>query len=278
MSRNSPPVRTIRSRALGSVVALSLAAAGAATGLTPAPAAEAASSAPAAKPATGPLGVDRAMTEARRTGRPVEATAAGTSTSTMTARPDGTIELTQTATPTRTRIDGQWRTLDPTLVRHPDGSITPTVTTNQVRLSPGGTGPLAELTSGDRALSLTAPMTLPKPVLSGPTATYPDVLPGVDLTVRVTADGGFSHVFVVKNRHAARHPKLTTLDLTRRPEGSRSPPTRRATSPAATAPATPSSPHPPPPCGTPPPTATNGPPPRRAPPHPAAPPAAPPSP
>ncbi|MFI2664653.1 LamG-like jellyroll fold domain-containing protein [Micromonospora carbonacea] len=214
MSTNSPPVRTIRSKALGSVVALSLAAAGAATGLTPAPAAEAASSAPAAKPATGPLGVDRAMTEARRTGRPVEATAAGTSTSTMTARPDGTVELTQTATPTRTRVDGQWRTLDPTLVHHPDGSITPTVTTNQVRLSPGGTGPLAELTSGDRALTLTTPMTLPKPILSGPTATYPDVLPDVDLTVRVTAEGGFSHVFVVKNRHAARHPKLTTLDLT----------------------------------------------------------------
>ncbi|MCW3845580.1 LamG domain-containing protein, partial [Micromonospora yasonensis] len=116
----------------------------------------------------------------------MEATAAGTSSSTLTARPDGTVELTQSAVPTRTRVDGQWKNLDPTLVRHADGSITAAVTTNQVRLSAGGTGPLAELTSGDRAVSLTAPMPLPAPVLSGPTATYPDVLPGVDLTVRVT--------------------------------------------------------------------------------------------
>ncbi|EEP71893.1 hypothetical protein MCAG_02220 [Micromonospora sp. ATCC 39149] len=169
---------------------------------------------PAAKPAAGALGVDRAVAEARRTGKPVEATAAATSTSTVTARPDGTVELTQTAVPTRTRVDGQWKTLDPTLVRHPDSSITPAVTTNQVRLSPGGTGPLAELVSGDRALSVAAPFTLPKPTLAGPAATYSEVLPGVDLTVRVTAEGGFSHVFVVKNRRAAANPRLATLDLT----------------------------------------------------------------
>ncbi|MFI1197483.1 hypothetical protein ACH4T9_30080, partial [Micromonospora sp. NPDC020750] len=116
----------------------------------------------AAKPAPTSLGVDQAVAQARRTGRPVEATAAGTSTATLTARPDGTIELTQTALPTRTRVDGKWKNLDPTLIQHPDGSITPAVTTNLVRLSPGGTGPLAELTSGDRALSLATPMPLPK--------------------------------------------------------------------------------------------------------------------
>ncbi|MCW3845078.1 hypothetical protein ONA70_33930 [Micromonospora yasonensis] len=157
--------------------------------------------------------MDQAMAEAKRTRKPVEATAAGTSTSTVTARPDGTVELTQSATPTRTRVDGQWKNLDPTLVRQADGSITAKVTTNQVRLSPGGTGPLAELTSGDRSLSVSTPMALPAPVLSGPTATYPDVLPDVDLTVRVTSEGAFSHVFVVNNRTAATNPKLAALDL-----------------------------------------------------------------
>jgi hypothetical protein len=172
-----------------------------------------------AKPAATPLGVDKAMAEARRSGRPVEATAAGTPTATVTARPDGTVQLTQTAVPTRTRVGGQWKNLDATLVRHPDGSIAPAVTTNPVRVSPGGTGPLAEMTSGDRALSVTAPLTLPAPTLSGPTATYAEVLPGVDLTVTVTAEGGFSHVFVVKNRQAAADPRLAALDLTTTAKG-----------------------------------------------------------
>ncbi|WP_144082682.1 MULTISPECIES: FG-GAP-like repeat-containing protein [unclassified Micromonospora] len=206
-----PPRWALRGRAVAAGVSFGLLAASVAS--LPVQPAEAAPSTPTAKPAPGPLGVDRAVAEARRTGRPVEATAAGTSTSTVTARPDGTVELTQTAVPTRTRVDGQWKTLDATLVRHSDGSITPAVTTNQVRLSPGGTGPLAELTSGDRALSLTAPLALPAPTLSGPTATYTEVLPGVDLTVRVTPEGGFSHVFVVKNRRAAANPRLSTLDL-----------------------------------------------------------------
>ncbi|MFF3851860.1 LamG-like jellyroll fold domain-containing protein [Micromonospora sp. NPDC002575] len=206
-----PPRWTLGGRAVAAGVSLGLLAASVAS--LPARPAEAAPSAPAAKPAAAPLGVDRAVAEARRMGRPVEATAAGTSTSTVTALPDGTVELTQTAVPTRSRVDGQWKTLDATLVRHADGSITPAVTTNQVRLSPGGTGPLAELTSGDRALSLTAPLALPAPTLSGPTATYAEVLPGVDLTVRVTPEGGFSHVFVVKNRRAAADPRLSTLDL-----------------------------------------------------------------
>ncbi|SCL32655.1 Concanavalin A-like lectin/glucanases superfamily protein [Micromonospora nigra] len=185
-------------------------------GATPASAAPATpSSAPKARAGT----VDSAMAEARRTGKPVEATAAGTATSVVTARPDGTVELTQSATPTRTRVDGKWKDLDPTLTRRPDGSIVPAVTANPVRVSPGGTGPLAEMTSGDRAVSFTAPMPLPAPTLDGATATYREVLPGVDLTVRVTAEGGFSHVFVVKSRKAATQPALATLDLTTTTKG-----------------------------------------------------------
>ncbi len=56
-------------------------------------------------------------------------------------------------------------------------------------------------------------MTLPVPVLSGPTATYPEVMPGIDLAVRVSPEGGFSHVFVVKTRAAAANPQLASLVL-----------------------------------------------------------------
>ncbi|MFI1196795.1 FG-GAP-like repeat-containing protein, partial [Micromonospora sp. NPDC020750] len=211
MPTGHPPHPTKSTRTIAISAVVSLVAASSAAVLAASPAV--ATAAPAAATPAPVLGVDQAVAQARRTGRPVEANAAGTSTATLTARPDGTIELTQTAVPTRTRVDGAWKNLDPTLVRHADGSITPAVTTNEVRLSPGGTGPLAELVSGDRALSLAAPMPLPKPALTGPTATYPEVLPGVDLTVTVTAEGGFSHVFVVKNRQAAANPKLAALDL-----------------------------------------------------------------
>ncbi|WP_234591627.1 DNRLRE domain-containing protein, partial [Micromonospora sp. MH99] len=72
---------------------------------------------------------------------------------------------------------------------------------------------MAHLVSGDRSLTLTAPVALPVPTLAGPTATYANVLPGVDLTVTVNAQGGFSHVFVVKDAKAAANPKLANLEL-----------------------------------------------------------------
>ncbi|MFG1653765.1 LamG-like jellyroll fold domain-containing protein [Micromonospora sp. NPDC049275] len=213
MPRIGPPLRTwTPGRAFASGVAASIVLSGSATFL-PAVAATAAPSRPAPKPAAGSLTVDRALVEAKHTGKPVEATGAGTSTSTYTARPDGTIELTQSAVPTRTRVNGAWKNLDPTLVRNADGTISAAVTTNPIRVSAGGSAPLAEMTSGDRALSVTAPLPLPAPTLSGPTATYAEVLPGVDLTVRVTTEGSFSHVFVVKNRQAAADPRLAALDL-----------------------------------------------------------------
>ncbi|MFC0003706.1 FG-GAP-like repeat-containing protein [Micromonospora siamensis] len=219
MSTSSPPQLTLRQRsAIASVLAATLITTFTGT-VAGAPATAAASTPPATAASTGTLSVDRAVTEAKRTGKPVEATAAGTSTSTLTAQPDGTVVLNQSAVPTRTLVNGQWKNLDPTLVRGADGGITAAVTTNRIRLSGGGTGPLAEMTSGDRAMSLSLPVALPAPVLDGQSATYPEVLPGVDLTVRVTAEGGFSHVFVVKNRTAAANPKLAALDLATTTEG-----------------------------------------------------------
>lgn len=213
MPKIGPQPRTSTSRrTLTTGVVASLVLATSATFLPAVPAA-AAPSKPAPKPADGSLSVERAMVEAKRTGKPVEATGARTSTTTFTARPDGMMELTESAVPTRTRVNGTWKDLDPTLVRNADGSITAAVTTNPIRVSAGGGGPLAQMTSGDRALSVTAPLTLPTPTLSGPTATYAEVLPGVDLTVRVDTEGSFSHVFVVKNRQAAANPRLAALDL-----------------------------------------------------------------
>jgi hypothetical protein len=65
-------------------------------------------------------------------------------------------------------------------------SVSPAVSTSTLRLSGGGTGPLGEMTASGRTLSVGFPGQLPAPSLSGATATYGDVLPGVDLVV--TAD------------------------------------------------------------------------------------------
>ncbi|MFG1652344.1 LamG-like jellyroll fold domain-containing protein [Micromonospora sp. NPDC049275] len=205
--------RRLRLRAVASGAVAAVAIATATVPLaTPATAAAPATPKPAAVPA-GPLGIDAALAHAKRTGKQVEATAAGTSTETLTARPDGRLLLSQSAMPSRKRVGDAWKQLDPTLVRRADGAVTPTTTTHDITLSGGGTGPMAHLVSGDRSLTLTAPVALPAPTLAGPTATYADVLPGVDLTATVNAQGGFSHVFVVKNATAAKNPKLATLEL-----------------------------------------------------------------
>jgi hypothetical protein len=109
------------------------------------------------------------------------------------------------------RGDGSWTDLDTTLRRTGD-TITPGATILPVTFSAGGTGPFATLSSGGRAVSLSWPGKLPAPSLSGATATYAEVLPGVDLQV-TALPRGFSEVLVVKTAQAAANPALTTLSF-----------------------------------------------------------------
>ncbi|MDH6580730.1 LamG-like jellyroll fold domain-containing protein [Kitasatospora sp. MAP5-34] len=102
------------------------------------------------------------------------------------------------------------------MVRNADGTISPKVTTGELSLSGGGSGkPLARMKAGDGslALSLPAAFTLSAPTLSGDTATYSKVLPGVDLAVTAQDNGGFSEVLIVKDAAAAANPALASLNL-----------------------------------------------------------------
>ncbi|NUP76258.1 MAG: LamG domain-containing protein [Nonomuraea sp.] len=145
---------------------------------------------------------ESATAAARRTGRSVEVEAMRSETRQVFARPDGTFTLEQHARPVRVRQAGGWVPVDTTLRLRADGQVEPVATAAGLTFSGGGGGPLARLSRGAKALELGWPGTLPKPVLNGDTATYAEVLPGVDL--RVTADvDGFSHVLVVKTRAAA---------------------------------------------------------------------------
>ncbi|MFI5735775.1 RICIN domain-containing protein [Kribbella sp. NPDC051587] len=160
--------------------------------------------APSALAQSAPGPEQSAQMLAARTKQPVELTAARTETAQVFVNPDGHHTLIQHAGPVRVRRGAGWTDVDPTLSRQSDGTVAPAASTQPMSFSGGGTGtPLVTLGPAGRQVRLTWPAPLPRPVLSGTTATYPEVLPGVDLQLRAEA-GGFSHLLVVKNATAAR--------------------------------------------------------------------------
>ncbi|MGW4728485.1 LamG-like jellyroll fold domain-containing protein [Streptomyces shenzhenensis] len=68
------------------------------------------------------------------------------------------------------------------------------------------------MTKAGRELALSWPGTLPSPQLEGDTATYADVLPGVDLRLGAQEDG-FTQLLVVKSAEAAASTELAELRL-----------------------------------------------------------------
>ncbi|WP_229758598.1 DNRLRE domain-containing protein [Peterkaempfera bronchialis] len=94
---------------------------------------------------------------------------------------------------------GTWRPVDTTLVEA-DGVIQPAMTAADISFSDGGKDEtLAHLSRGKHALGLGWEGKLPKPQLDGPTAVYPDAVPGGDLVVTALKEG-FSHSVVLRNR------------------------------------------------------------------------------
>ncbi|CAM3770077.1 RICIN domain-containing protein [Kibdelosporangium persicum] len=141
---------------------------------------------------------------------PVELPELGTETTRVFQNPSGTRTLEQFVRPFRARTADGWAPVDTTLVRDADGSVRPKVTPMKIRMSGGGHSPLASLEQDGKVLALSWPGALPAPELTGDTATYREVLPGVDL--RVTADvDGFSQVLVVHNAEAAANPALREI-------------------------------------------------------------------
>ncbi|MEV0269708.1 LamG-like jellyroll fold domain-containing protein [Hamadaea sp. NPDC050747] len=156
----------------------------------------------------------QAAAQAKATGKPVEITSTTSETSRSLANPDGTTTVDLNTIPVRVRKNGSWTALDATLHANSDGTISPAATTSSLALSAGGSGPMATMTTASGArLSISWPGELPAPVLSGATATYKSVLPGVDLLLTANTAGGFSDVLVVQDAAAAANPQLATLRM-----------------------------------------------------------------
>ena len=152
-----------------------------------------------------------ATVTARASGQRVEVSSDRSATSRTWAEPRGGFSVEQAGGPVRFQdssapaTDG-WRDIDVTLKRNADGSVSPTAVPGSVALSGGGKGSataalISSVDVAKRKLSLGSGLgiELPVPILDKATATYVDVLPGVDIKVEVRP-AGFEQLWVIKNR------------------------------------------------------------------------------
>ena len=154
-----------------------------------------------------------AQRQAKATGRAVTVASQTTPTSVTVAQPDGQFATTASVLPVRVRRGGAWVRVSAVLHRTA-GGYRPAAIPSGLTLSAGGRGPLAVLTDASgRRLAFSVPFGLPTPRVSGDTATYRGVRPGVDLVVTVSSQGGFSDVLVARNAAAAANPALRRLRL-----------------------------------------------------------------
>ncbi len=197
-----------------------------------------------AKPAaTGPRDETAASAEARSSRKPVLVDTATTATSQTWALPDGKLRTDMTAFPKRAKnAGGQWAPVNNRLRRTGGGlGVRPVNPPVPVRFSSGapggkdradrsytrlpmadGTGAgetvLAETVLDGHTVSYTWPGVLPEPVLDGPRALYPEVLPGVDLLLVAREEGGFAQLLIVKTREAAQNEALAKVSYGLRSE------------------------------------------------------------
>jgi RHS repeat-associated protein len=154
-----------------------------------------------------------ALAKARSSGRPAEILADRTEFSQTFANPNGTMTYDGSLAPKWVRRGSSWVRPVASLVRAADGSWSPAAATAGLTLSGGGGTTLATVTTGGQSLSVSWPSALPAPTVSGATATYAGVFPGVNLAVTATTAGGFDETLVIENQAAAADPQLASLQL-----------------------------------------------------------------
>ncbi|MFB6937215.1 LamG-like jellyroll fold domain-containing protein [Streptomyces chartreusis] len=165
---------------------------------------------------------DEAFALAKRLGRNVEVLSLRGESTDVFATPGGDLESREHLRPVRTRVDGEWRSIDTALAvvggGADKGMVAPKAASVGLAFSGGGKGPLVRLERAGRSLELSWPGTVPEPRLHGDTATYPDILPDVDLRLAARPEG-FTQLLVVKSAEAAASDELAQLRLKLGTEG-----------------------------------------------------------
>lgn len=143
----------------------------------------------------------------------VKVDSATTSTVEVVAQPSGSLRMRQSLLPKRVQRDGKWLPLDLSLAKAANGTIAPKAAAVPVEFSPGGAGPLFRVQGADGSWVTTLwDVPLPAPKLSGASATYASVFPGVDLLLTATAQG-MAQVLVISTPEAAADPRVAALLL-----------------------------------------------------------------
>lgn len=145
-------------------------------------------------------------------GHPVAVDSETNETAEVVAEPDGSFRLTSSPLPVRVqKADGSWQAVNLDLQAGELG-LAPAATAVPVEFSAGGAAPLARVraASGDWLTQTWSAGTLPAPQVSGASAVYADVLPGVDLRVTATPVG-MSDVLIIRDAAAAANPALASV-------------------------------------------------------------------
>ncbi|MBB5489882.1 hypothetical protein [Nocardiopsis metallicus] len=153
-----------------------------------------------------------ALALAEQTGEPVEIPGLTDEKTQHFAHPDGSLTAEISALPVRVRSGDSWVDVDTTLVRAEDGLVRPKAAGMDIAFSGGGDDVMARIGIGSNSVALGWVDKLPEPTLDGEQATYPDVLPEVDLVLTAGVEG-FTQVLVVHTPEAAQLPELTELQL-----------------------------------------------------------------
>ncbi len=143
--------------------------------------------------------------------------AATTPTDLTVANPNGTFTRSISTLPVRMETSEGWVDISTDLVKTvEDGRtvIKPEQVPVDVTIGAGGSSDMATIDDQKgHSISQSWPFgTLPEPVLDGDTATYRQVLPGVDL-VQIAHQTGVSQVLKIESAQAARDPRVVQMRL-----------------------------------------------------------------
>jgi hypothetical protein len=166
------------------------------------------------QPAGPSAAEQKASDRARATGQKVQVEALTTETTMVWALPDGGFQADLSDGVARFRRGGSWVDVDLTLVRRADGAIEPKAHPKGLVLSGRrpAAGDLASIAVTGGRVGLGWAEALPEPVLDGTRATYPGVLPDIDLVVEANPDG-FEQFFIVRTPAAVQRAEELRLSL-----------------------------------------------------------------